>query len=343
MTGKDAFGCAEHDSPIRTVPDRALMVSIVVPCYFEEDALVQTIPTLANFLAARVEEGLASPQSEIIFIDDGSADGTWDRICAAHAKSHVIKGIRLAANAGHQNALLAGYEQARGQFIISIDADLQDDVEVMRDMLVDARNGVDIVYGVREARNTDTFFKRFTAEGFYKLMALFGVDLVFNHADYRGMSRRALNALLQYREKSLFLRGLVPKLGFRTSKVFYNRKERSAGETKYPLRKMLAFAIHGITSTSFVPLRIVTLLGLGLFLFSMVVLGWIIWIKFFTERAIPGWASTLIPQTVFSGMQLLCLGIIGEYMAVIFNEVKDRPRFHVAEITDDTDGSANTV
>ncbi len=311
------------------------MVSIVVPCYREEAALSLNIPILTSLLSDFIEDGIADPGSEIVFVDDGSTDDTWNIIRQARAASDLVRGLRLSKNSGHQNALLAGFAAARGDFIISIDADLQDDVSVMRDMIQEGRRGIDIVYGVRKKRATDTFFKRFTAEGFYRLMQVFGVEMVFNHADYRGMSRRALNELLKYPEKGIFLRGIVTQLGFRTSSVFYDRKERTAGESKYPFVKMLTFAISGITSFSFAPLRLVTFLGLALCLLSFVFVGWSFWIKYATDRAVPGWASTLVIQSIFGGIQLFCLGIIGEYLAVIFKEVKNRPRYHISETTED--------
>lgn len=325
----------DQDAKPMQFPDGAPVVSIVVPCYLEEQALPRTIEILTSFRASCVAEGLISPRSEILFIDDGSTDGTWALIAEAHSLNPAVKGLRLSSNSGHQNALIAGLEEARGDFVISIDADLQDDIGVMRDMIRDASLGIDIVYGVRRRRATDTFFKRFSAECFYRLMRLFGVDLVFNHADYRGLSRRALTALLRYQEKSLFLRGLVRQLGFRSSEVYYDRLERTAGETKYPFRKMLGLALYGITSFSFVPLRMVLALGVGLFAMALVLIAWVFWVKFFTDTAVPGWASMLSILTFLSSMQLLCLGVVGEYLAVIFIEVKNRPRFHIAEKTED--------
>ena len=315
--------------------DKPVKVSIVVPAFCEEEVLPKSLSVLTMLLHRCIEENLATADSEIVLVDDGSVDRTWDIIVEAHAAApHTVHGVRLSANCGHQNALIAGLEAAKGDFVISIDADLQDDAAVMRDMILEARAGIDIVYGVRKSRPTDTFFKRVTAEGFYKFMAFLGVDLVFNHADFRGMSRRAVNSLLRYRERSLFLRGLVRQLGFKTATVYYDRTERKAGVSKYPLGKMLAFAVHGITSFSFVPLRMVTLLSLVLFGLSIGLVVWILVIKYFTESAVPGWASTLFIQSVFGGIQLLCLGVIGEYLAVIFTEVKARPRFHVEETTD---------
>lgn len=308
-----------------------LTISLVVPCYLEEEVLPHTIPTLCEFLSHCITNGLAAENSEIIFVDDGSSDRTWERIRTAHAESPLVKGIRLSNNCGHQNALLAGLETARGDFIVSLDADLQDDISVIRDMIEHAINGVDIVFGVRKNRTTDTFFKRCTAESFYKIMQLLGVKMMFNHADFRGMSRRAVQALLRYPEKNLFLRALICKLGFNTAVVYYNRSERLAGETKYPLRKMLSFALRGVTSFSFVPLRIVSLLGCLLFLLSILLTGWILYAKFISGEVIPGWTSMLVIQSIFGGIQLLCIGIIGEYLAVIFTEVKNRPNFHIAD------------
>ena len=320
-----------NENPIR--------VSIVVPVFCEEEVLPQSISVLSAVLHRCIEDNLATTDSELVLVDDGSVDRTWAIIVEAHAVSpHTVRGVRLSANSGHQNALIAGLEAARGDFVISIDADLQDDAAVIRDMILEARAGIDIVYGVRKSRPTDTFFKRVTAEGFYKFMAVLGVDLVFNHADFRGMSRRAVDALLRYRERSLFLRGLVRQLGFKTCTVYYDRSERKAGVSKYPLGRMLAFAVHGITSFSFVPLRMVTLLSLVLFSLSIGLILWILFVRYFTDSAVPGWASTLFIQSMFGGIQLLCLGVIGEYLAVIFTEVKNRPRFNVQETTDPAPG-----
>ncbi len=316
-----------------SVADREpLTISIVVPCYNEEEMLPSTILTLSAFLDEQIRDGLAASDSEILFVDDGSDDGTWDLIAAAHAASPTLKGVRLSVNSGHQNALMAGLASAMGDFVISMDADLQDDVSVMRDMILEAVRGVDIVYGVRKNRESDTFFKRFTAESFYRLMSLLGVKLVFNHADFRGMSRRSLEALLRFPERDLFLRGMVNLLGFRTSKVYYVRSKREAGVSKYPFLKMLYFAFSAVTSFSFFPLRIVTLAGLGMFLLSLVLVAWILVVRLLWHQAIPGWASLLAIFTVFGGIQLFCTGIIGEYLSVIFREIKHRPRYIIMEV-----------
>ena len=312
----------------------APVVSLVVPCYCEEEMLPASIPVLTGVLDDMIRDGVADPASEVILVDDGSTDGTWEIIKAAHASSPMIRGVRLLSNRGQANAHIAGFEASKGDFIITIDADLQDDVSAIRTMVMDFRNGIDVVYGVKKARTTDTFFKRFSAQMFYKLMAFFGVDLIYNHSSFRGMSRQVLEALGRYREKSLFIHGLVRQLGFRSSIVYYDRRRREAGETKFSLRKMIAMAIFGITSFTFVPLRLVTILGLGLCAWSFVLIVWILFAKYVSHTAIPGWASMLVVLSVFGGVQLFCLGIIGEYLAIIFNEVKDRPRFHVAETTE---------
>ncbi len=312
----------------------APVVSIVVPCYCEEEMLAISIPIFTNVVDNLIREGNADPASELILVDDGSMDRTWRVIECAHADNPRVKGVRLSSNRGQSNATFAGLESAQGDFVITIDSDLQDDVAAIRDMVLEFRRGVDIVYGVRRKRTTDTFFKRTSALAFYRFMEFLGVDLVYNHSEFRGMSRRAVDALRQYREKSLFLSALVRQMGFRTSLVYYDRAERLAGKTKYSFGNMLTKAVYGVTSFSFVPLRLVTLLGLGLFCMSGALIVWILGAKYITHTAIPGWASMLVVLTVFGGMQLFCLGIIGEYLAVIFNEVKDRPRFHIEQTTD---------
>lgn len=324
----------DKTSPEEPILGDAPAVSIIVPCFCEEAMLPISIPILTGFLEDLIREGMAAPESELLFVDDGSVDKTWSIITAAHAETPLVRGIRLSANFGQQNAMFAGFEAAKGDFVITVDSDLQDDISVIRDMIRDARRGVDVVYGVRKARTKDVFFKRFTAEMYYKLMKFLGVDLVYNHSEFRGISRRALEALMRYREKALFLRGLVRRLGFRTSEVYYAREERRAGETKYHFLKLLYTALTGITSFTFFPLRLVTLLGLGLFFLSFVLTLWILWQKFINFTAVPGWTSSVLPLAVFSGMQLFCLGIIGEYLTVIFREVKDRPRFHIVETTE---------
>jgi glycosyltransferase involved in cell wall biosynthesis len=304
-------------------------IGLVIPCYNEEEVLRETTSRLLELLAKMRADNLVSLQSSIFYVDDGSRDKTWaliQELSAAHAE---VCGIRLSRNRGHQNALLCGLLTAPGDALISVDADLQDDLEVIPKMVQALIDGDDIVYGVRRKRTTDTFFKRFTAEGYYKLLALMKVQIVFNHADYRLMSRRAIEALGEYREVNLFLRGMVPLLGFRNSIVEYDRAERFAGESKYPLGKMLSLAWQGITSFSTSPLRLITTIG---FIISAVSIGlatWAMFMRLFTSEALPGWASTVIPMYFLGGVQLLSLGVIGEYVAKIYTETKDRPRFHV--------------
>jgi glycosyltransferase involved in cell wall biosynthesis len=304
-------------------------IGLVIPCYNEEEVLRETTSRLLELLGKMRADNLVSPQSSIFYVDDGSRDKTWALIQELSAAHSEVCGIRLSRNRGHQNALLCGLLTAPGDALISVDADLQDDLDVIPKMVQALIDGDDIVYGVRRKRTTDTFFKRFTAEGYYKLLALMKVQIVFNHADYRLMSRRAIEALGEYREVNLFLRGMVPLLGFRNSIVEYDRAERFAGESKYPLGKMLSLAWQGITSFSTSPLRLITTIG---FIISAVSIGlatWAMFMRLFTSEALPGWASTVIPMYFLGGVQLLSLGVIGEYVAKIYTETKDRPRFHV--------------
>lgn len=304
-------------------------IGLVIPCYNEEEVLRETTSRLLQLLGQMQTDGLVSAQSSIFYVDDGSRDKTWLLIQELSAAHPQVCGIKLSRNRGHQNALLCGLLTAPGDALISVDADLQDDLDVIPKMVTALNNGDDIVYGVRRKRTTDTFFKRFTAEGYYKLLGLMKVQIVFNHADYRLMSRRAIDALREYREVNLFLRGMVPLLGFRNSTVEYDRAERFAGESKYPLGKMLSLAWQGITSFSTSPLRLITTIG---FIISAVSIGlatWALFMRLFTSEALPGWASTVIPMYFLGGVQLLSLGVIGEYVAKIYTETKDRPRFHV--------------
>jgi len=304
-------------------------IGLVIPCYNEQEVLRETTSRLLELIAQMQADNLVSAQSSIFYVDDGSRDTTWALIQELSAAHPQVCGIKLSRNRGHQNALLCGLLTAPGDALISVDADLQDDLGVIPKMVTALNNGDDIVYGVRRKRTTDTFFKRFTAEGYYKLLALMKVQIVFNHADYRLMSRRTIDALREYREVNLFLRGMVPLLGFRHSTVEYDRAERFAGESKYPLGKMLSLAWQGITSFSTSPLRLITTIG---FIISAVSIGlatWAMFMRVFTSEALPGWASTVIPMYFLGGVQLLSLGVIGEYVAKIYTETKDRPRFHV--------------
>ncbi len=315
------------------------VLAVVVPCYNEQEVFPETAKRLTALLARLISAGSISLQSRAWFVDDGSRDRTWELISAAsEAPEALVCGIKLSRNQGHQAALLAGLMHASGDVLISVDADLQDDLEAIPRMLVAHAEGCDIVYGVRGSRAADTFFKRFTAEGYYMLLRKLGVDVVFNHADYRLMSRRAVEALRRFPESNLFLRGLIPQLGYRSAYVEYARNERFAGESKYPLRKMLALAWQGVTSFSAVPLRAIMLIGLLVSLASLALGTWALGVRLFSDQAVPGWTSTVVPLFLLSGVQLLSLGMIGEYVAKIFIETKRRPLYfveHVAGAPDD--------
>jgi len=308
-----------------------MKLSLVVPCYNEEAVLPETISRLTRLLEHLVENNLVDAGSHVIFVDDGSRDRTWQIIQDASANSQAVQGIKLSRNRGHQNALLAGLLDAKGDVAISIDADLQDDLGAIEKMILAHRQGSDIVFGVRKSRETDTFFKRFTAEGYYRLLERFGVEVVFNHADYRLMSRRAIEALREFNEVNLFLRGIIPQLGFPSSIVYYDRAERFAGESKYPLGKMLALAWQGITSYSTVPLRMITALGFLISFASFGITLWALFIRLFSDQAVPGWTSTVVPIYLLGGIQLLCIGIIGEYLAKTYMETKRRPHFFIED------------
>ena len=305
---------------------------IAVPCYNEEAVLPDTAPRLREKMLALMDNGMISRDSRIVFIDDGSKDRTWEFISKLHQADKIFSGIRLSRNRGHQNAVMCGLMTLRDEAdaVISIDADLQDDIEVFDDMLKKYEEGCDVVYGVRSKRETDTFFKRFTAESYYKLLDRMGAKVIFNHADYRLMSRRALEAFAQFGETNLFLRGLVPMVGFKSDIVTYERSERTAGESKYPLSKMLALAWEGITSLSTKPIKLITRLGLIIFLVSLVMLIYSL-IRFFTGATETGWASLAISIWAIGGLQLLAIGIIGEYIGKIYLETKHRPRYIVEE------------
>jgi len=306
-----------------------MRLSIVVPCYNEEEVLPETVKRLAELLERLSSQGRIAADSHALLVDDGSKDRTWALIEEFSAQSKWIRGIKLSRNRGHQNALLAGLFHADGDAMVSVDADLQDDLEAIAQMVDAHLAGMDVVYGVRRRRETDTVFKRASAEGYYKLLARMGVEIVFNHADYRLLSRRAVSALREYGESNFFLRGIIPQLGFPSATVYYDRAERFAGESKYPLSKMLAFAWQGITSFSAAPLRMITGLGLLISLGSFAISAWALWVKLFSEHAVPGWASTVVPIYLLGGVQLLCVGIIGEYLAKIYLETKQRPRYFI--------------
>ncbi|WP_258729098.1 glycosyltransferase family 2 protein [Bacillus atrophaeus] len=306
------------------------LLTIVVPCYNEEEVFEETSRQLTSVLNSLTAEKLISEESKILFVDDGSRDRTWSLIAMESVKNSKVTGLKLACNVGHQKALLAGLHKAkhRSDCVISIDADLQDDITVIREFILKFHEGCEIVYGVRRSRKTDTFFKRTTALGFYRLMNKLGIQLIYNHADFRLMNKRSLEELGRYPEANLFLRGIVPMIGFRSAKVMYDRKERVAGETKYPLKKMLSFAFNGITSFSVAPIRFFTLIGFLLFLLSaMAGIGVIIQKMLGYTNA--GWASLIISIWFLGGLQLMGIGIIGEYIGTIFTEVKRRPKYAV--------------
>ena len=305
-------------------------ITIIVPCYNEAAVLGETTRRLLALLRAMQED--VSPDSRILYVDDGSVDGTWDIIVRQHDEESRVCGICLAHNSGHQNALVAGLQTAvrRSDLIVTIDADLQDDETVICNMVRLALEGSDIVYGVRSSRASDTWFKRTSAQTFYRMMRRMGVETVYNHADFRLMSRRAVEALLCYEERNLFLRGLVPLLGYRTARVEYVRSERQAGESKYPLGKMIAFAFDGITSFSKTPLHLVLWLGV---LFLIAALCMSLWVAacLVQNKAVTGWASLMLSVWLCSGCVLIGLGIIGEYIGKIYMEVKHRPRYNIKD------------
>jgi glycosyltransferase involved in cell wall biosynthesis len=304
-----------------------IRLAIVVPCYNEEAVLPETARQLLALLADLQIQGMVSADSAVYFVDDGSRDATWRLIETLAAAGPQVRGIKLSRNCGHQNALMAGLFSVPGDTVISIDADLQDDPEAMRAMLAAHQAGADVVYGVRRRRDADTSFKRMSAQAYYGLLARLGVEIVFNHADYRLLSRRALDALAQYGERNMFLRGIVPQLGFNSAVVYFDRAERFAGESKYPFRKMLAFALEGVTSFSVAPLRAITLFGVGVSMLSLAGACWALWEKVVNNQGVPGWASTMVPLFFLGGVQLLSLGVIGEYVAKIYMETKGRPRY----------------
>jgi glycosyltransferase involved in cell wall biosynthesis len=304
-------------------------LTIVVPCYNEQEVLPETLRRLMPLIADLVARGKILADSGVVLVDDGSKDRTWSLISEAAAADPRVRGVKLSRNRGHQYAMMAGLFRASGDAVISIDADLQDDLGAIEKMVDAHAKGADIVYGVRAQRQVDTFFKRFTAEGYYRLLDLLGVEVMFNHADYRLLSRRALEALKQYDESNLFLRAIIPQLGFPSAVVTYDRAERFAGESKYPLGKMISLAWQGVTSFSAAPLRAITTAGVLISIGSFVVVLWALWVRFFGNASVPGWASTVVPMYFLGGVQLLCIGIIGEYLAKIYAETKRRPRYFI--------------
>ncbi len=304
-----------------------MQLSLILPCYNEEEVLKETSTKLLLLFKSLIESSKIDDNSKIYFIDDGSSDETWHIIETLSEKNKHIAGIKLSRNFGHQNALLSALLTVDGDAIISIDADLQDDISMIEKMIDQYNNGNDIVYGVKMKREADSTFKRMTAEGFYKMMHIMGVDIIYNHADFRLLSRRTIEHLKEYKEVNLFLRGLVPLVGYRSTTVSYDISERTAGESKYPLKKMLAFAWNGITSFSVTPLRFITSIGFILFISTLFLTVYSLWIALFTDEAVPGWASTVLPIYFLGGIQMLSIGIIGEYIGKIYLEIKARPRY----------------
>lgn len=307
-------------------------LAIVVPCYYEEEVLPKTLKVIGGLLKDMIKQKEISGESVVCLVNDGSKDKTWQIIQKAAAKDKNIFGISLSRNFGHQKAIIAGMYECDADIYVTIDADLQDDCCAIREMLKKIKDGCDIVYGVRDSRDTDTIFKKYSALAFYKLMKLLGVNIVYNHADFRMMTRRAVNSLKEFPERNLFLRALVPLVGFKYDKVYYDRKAREAGETKYPLMKMLGFAWSGISSFSIVPLRLVTFTGFAVCFLSLIFMMYLLY-GWAHGKTLVGWASLVTVITVFSGVQLLSLGVIGEYMAKIFIEVKHRPLYIIDEKT----------
>ncbi len=309
---------------------------LAIPCYNEEEVLRDSAVKLLNKYNAMMAENKITKDSKIVFIDDGSKDSTWSIIKELHNENPVFQGIKLSRNRGHQNALLCGLMtlKDKADAVISIDADLQDDINTFDEMVKKFEEGCDVVYGVRSKRETDTFFKRFTAEAFYKILDKMGAKVIFNHADFRLMSKRALEAFSLYKETNIFLRGMVPLIGFKSDIVTYERSERLAGESKYPLKKMLALAWEGITSLSIQPIRLITWLGAIVFLISIIMIIYSL-VSYFCGFAQSGWASTLCSIWAIGGLQLLAIGIIGEYIGKVYLEVKRRPRYIVDEFLED--------
>lgn len=313
-------------------------IYLVIPCYNEEDVLIETANRVKQKFEWLIEENKINKNSRIVFVDDGSKDKTWNIIEKLYSSNELFLGIKLSKNRGHQNALLAGLMTIKDycDAVISLDADLQDDINVIDKFIEKFYEGNDIVYGVRNSRETDTLFKRTTAQGFYKFMSLLGVDIIYNHADYRLMSRRALFGLEEFKEVNLFLRGIVPLIGYKYAIVEYERNERFAGESKYPLKKMISFAFEGITSFSVKPIRLVLLTGVIMFLTSLIALSYslIVWVL---GKTIQGWTTLVISIWMLGGIQLLCFGVIGEYIGKIYIETKQRPKFIIDKFLNNKD------
>ena len=308
--------------------DKKNILYIVIPCYNEEAVIRETAKQVAVKMQQLYEKELISEKSKVLFVDDGSKDMTWPMIEALHAENPMYTGVKLSRNKGHQNALVAGLSTAvkYADMIVSMDADLQDDINAIDGFVQKYYEGCEVVYGVRSARKKDTFFKKFTAQAFYKLMLAMGVDIVYNHAEYRLMSKRAVEEMLKFKEVNLFLRGIVPLVGFKSDSVYYERAERFAGESKYPLKKMLSFAVDGITSFSIKPIRMITTLGFLIFVVSLCMLVYS-FVRHFTGHTSIGWSSMFVSIWAIGGLQILSIGVIGEYIGKIYMETKERPKF----------------
>lgn len=311
---------------------------MVIPCYNEEEVLAETTKRLEVKFSDLIQQGKISEKSRILYVNDGSKDSTWSIIEELYKENPHVSGLNLSRNRGHQNAVLAGLMYAKDycDAAISMDADLQDDINAIDEMVDKFNQGMDVVYGVRSSRKKDTFFKKYTAEGFYKLMKWMGVDIVFNHADYRLMSKRVLEQMENYKEVNLFLRGMVPLIGYPSDNVYYERQERFAGESKYPLKKMLSFAFDGITSFSVKPIRFILSLGMIIFLVSIVILIYSV-VRHFMGATVLGWSSLMVSVWALGGLQLLAIGVVGEYIGKMYLETKGRPRFAIQDVLNDAE------
>ncbi len=312
-----------------------MRLSIVIPCYNEEPGLIECVRQVQQVLAGIVASGRVAADSNLWLVDDGSRDRTWEVIQQLAAEYPNVFGVKLSRNRGHQNALLAGLNCADGDAVVTIDADLQDDIDVLSDMVDAHLAGNEVVYGVRRSRNQDSFLKRWPAQRYYSLLRLLGVEIIPDHSDYRLLGREALRALAEYPESNLFLRGLIPQLGFPSARVYYDRKVRLAGDTKYSLGKIFGLGIDGVTSFSSVPLRMIAAFGALVFVATVLVGFWVLYVRLFTDHATPGWTSIVLPIYALGGIQLLSLGLVGEYVAKIYLETKRRPRFIIEKMTTD--------
>lgn len=316
---------------------------LVIPCYNEEAVLPETSKRLKAKMSALRKEGMISESSRVIFVDDGSKDKTWDLIAALHQEDPLFWGVKLSRNRGHQNALLAGLSAAmdKADAVISMDADLQDDINAIDAFIEKYNAGAEVVYGVRSSRKKDSFFKKNTALVFYRLMSKLGADVVYNHADYRLLSNRALHSLFEFKEVNLFLRGIVPMIGYKTDVVYYERAERFAGESKYPLKKMLAFAFEGITSLSIRPIRMIIALGIVMLFVSIAMVIYFL-VRHFIGYTVPGWTSLIVSIWAIGALQLISTGVIGEYIGKVYLETKERPRFIIETIMGDETSDENS-